>query len=198
MGITGASQSMNSELPQMLQKIKKHTKLPLAVGFGVSNHEHYKVVQEAGADAVVVGSKIINIINESGMLIIGLFLGSDYVNKVQEFCSQLCDLENKNKINSAKEDSDSNVNVEFKEFEIKAEGTRFGEFGGQFVPEALFDCLCELEMVILNINDRRLKMLKQMSHFGRNSEAILAIWEDRHHSMKHHDSQNFLVTTTIS
>lgn len=57
-GTTGQRTSLPADLPAFLRRVRKHTKLPLAVGFGVSRREH---VEEVGkvADAAVIGSAII-------------------------------------------------------------------------------------------------------------------------------------------
>ncbi|MDB6026978.1 MAG: trpA, partial [Verrucomicrobiales bacterium] len=50
---------------EMTAKIHKHTNLPVAVGFGISNPEQARIVAEA-AEAIVVGSAIVNQIAEHG------------------------------------------------------------------------------------------------------------------------------------
>jgi tryptophan synthase alpha chain len=49
----------------MLAKIRAHTNLPIAVGFGISTPEQAGVVARA-ADAVVVGSAVVNQIAQQG------------------------------------------------------------------------------------------------------------------------------------
>jgi tryptophan synthase alpha chain len=49
----------------MTAKIRSHTKLPLAVGFGISNPEQAKLAAQH-ADAIVVGSAVVNRIAEHG------------------------------------------------------------------------------------------------------------------------------------
>lgn len=60
-GVTGLARSTSYELEGLVRRIRKHSKLPLAVGFGVSDRAQ---VQEMGriADAVVVGSAIVKVI----------------------------------------------------------------------------------------------------------------------------------------
>ncbi|MCX6020542.1 MAG: tryptophan synthase subunit alpha, partial [Chloroflexi bacterium] len=58
-GVTGARSQISAGLPAFLERVRAHTSLPLAVGFGISTREH--VEQLTGlADAVVVGSAVIN------------------------------------------------------------------------------------------------------------------------------------------
>jgi tryptophan synthase alpha chain len=44
--------------------IKKHTELPVVVGFGISNREQVKQVARS-ADGVVVGSALVNVIKDN-------------------------------------------------------------------------------------------------------------------------------------
>jgi len=63
-GTTGGSATLNPKLSQYLKKVKKHIKLPLAVGFGISKKEHVEAVWR-NAEIAVIGSAIIQIINKS-------------------------------------------------------------------------------------------------------------------------------------
>lgn len=59
MGVTGTRAAVSSGAPDLVSRIKKVTKLPIAVGLGVSTREQAKSV--AGyADGVIVGSAFIN------------------------------------------------------------------------------------------------------------------------------------------
>ena len=62
-GVTGARASLPSDLPDFLSRVRAHTDLPLAVGFGVSSAEHVRSIGEH-AQAAVVGSALINAIEE--------------------------------------------------------------------------------------------------------------------------------------
>jgi tryptophan synthase alpha chain len=63
-GITGKQQSMTSDAASLVARIRRWSKLPVAVGFGISNSEH--VAQVTGfADAAVVGSAIVEMIEGS-------------------------------------------------------------------------------------------------------------------------------------
>ncbi len=63
-GTTGTRSELNPKLNGYLKKVKKHIKLPLAVGFGISKKEHVEAVWKH-AEIAVVGSAIIQIINKS-------------------------------------------------------------------------------------------------------------------------------------
>jgi tryptophan synthase alpha chain len=64
-GVTGMQKKISSTLPEMTAKIRAHTKLPIAVGFGISNPEQAKLAAQH-ADAIVVGSAVVNQIAEHG------------------------------------------------------------------------------------------------------------------------------------
>jgi tryptophan synthase alpha chain len=63
-GITGTQSSLTSDASQVVTRLKQFTKLPIAVGFGVSNAEHVKAVGEF-ADAAVIGSAIVQLIEKT-------------------------------------------------------------------------------------------------------------------------------------
>ena len=63
-GVTGAREQVSGRSFELLDRVKTHTDLPLAVGFGISNRSH---VEEVGntAEAAVVGSALIRVMLES-------------------------------------------------------------------------------------------------------------------------------------
>lgn len=64
-GVTGMQSQVSDTIAGMIAKIRAHTNLPIAVGFGISNPEQARLV--AGhAEAIVVGSAIVNQIAEHG------------------------------------------------------------------------------------------------------------------------------------
>lgn len=63
-GITGTQSHLTSDAAQVVTRLKQFTKLPVAVGFGISNAEHVKAVGEF-ADAAVVGSAIVQLIEKT-------------------------------------------------------------------------------------------------------------------------------------
>jgi tryptophan synthase alpha chain len=58
-GVTGMQKQVAVNLAPMLATIRRHTKLPIAVGFGISTPAQARAVAGHG-DAVVVGSAIVN------------------------------------------------------------------------------------------------------------------------------------------
>jgi len=61
LGVTGARDQVSSGAAEMVSRIRAHTAMPIALGFGVSRPEH---VAEIGvyADAAVVGSALVSVI----------------------------------------------------------------------------------------------------------------------------------------
>jgi len=82
-GVTGMQSKVASNLASQVAKIHAHTKLPVAVGFGVSNPEQAKLVAQS-ADAVIVGSAVVNQIAEHGK-------SKDLVKRVSEFVKSLAE-----------------------------------------------------------------------------------------------------------
>jgi tryptophan synthase alpha chain len=66
-GVTGTKKTVEDSTVQLIQHVLPFTagKIPLAVGFGISKPEHVKRIISAGADAAIVGSAFINIIQKN-------------------------------------------------------------------------------------------------------------------------------------
>jgi tryptophan synthase alpha chain len=58
-GVTGMQTSVASNLAPQVAKIRAHTDLPVAVGFGISNPKQARLVASS-SDAIVVGSAVVN------------------------------------------------------------------------------------------------------------------------------------------
>lgn len=63
-GVTGTRDALPEDLPALARRVRRFTKLPLAVGFGISQPEHVSVLGGI-ADAAVVGSAIVAAIEKS-------------------------------------------------------------------------------------------------------------------------------------
>src|SRR5947208_11268007 len=63
-GITGAATPDFAKVRQAVAEFKRHTDLPVAVGFGVKTAEHAREIAQ-GADAVVVGTALVEAVRES-------------------------------------------------------------------------------------------------------------------------------------
>ncbi|MCK9152624.1 tryptophan synthase subunit alpha [Methanobacterium alcaliphilum] len=62
MGVTGARKEIKTSTVDLIKRIRKHNKLPIMVGFGISQPVHVKEVISAGAEGAIVGSAIIDIV----------------------------------------------------------------------------------------------------------------------------------------
>lgn len=58
-GVTGARKSVSSDIPASVRKVRRHTKLPIGVGFGISTPEQAREVARS-SDAVIVGSALVS------------------------------------------------------------------------------------------------------------------------------------------
>lgn len=82
-GVTGMQKSLAQNIGEMTAKIRAHTGLPIAVGFGISNPDQARAVAEC-ADAIVVGSAIVNQIASHGK-------SAELVARVKQFTKTLVD-----------------------------------------------------------------------------------------------------------
>ncbi|KAI4599018.1 tryptophan synthetase [Pestalotiopsis sp. 9143b] len=160
-GVTGASGSLNAGLPALVARVKSYSNgKPAAVGFGVSTRDHFRSVAEV-ADGVVIGSQIVSTLQKAE--------AGTGPKAVEEYCAYVCgrsasDGEEQTRevgiveaINGAKEPQAAptvnGVITEHEDADLVAKlgalhgsiPDRFGEFGGQYVPESLMDCLSQLE-----------------------------------------------------
>jgi len=80
-GVTGMQKTVAQNIGEMTAKIRAHTPLPIAVGFGISTPEQARTVAQC-AEAIVVGSAVVNQIAEHGK-------SADLVARVGNFTRQL-------------------------------------------------------------------------------------------------------------
>jgi tryptophan synthase alpha chain len=81
-GVTGARSALRKDLPDFVARVRRHTDLPLAVGFGVSTVEQAETV--AGyADGVIVGSALVDMVARSENLAVGLAEIGRYLHEVR-------------------------------------------------------------------------------------------------------------------
>jgi tryptophan synthase alpha chain len=80
-GVTGMQQTIASNLSLMISKIRQHTNLPIAVGFGISNADQARLVA-ATCDAIVVGSAVVDQIGRHGK-------SADLIERVGQFVQPL-------------------------------------------------------------------------------------------------------------
>ena len=75
LGVTGATSSLGSDLAGSVERVRRATPLPVAVGFGISTPEQARTVARM-ADGVVVGSALVDILGREGVGAARRFLGS--------------------------------------------------------------------------------------------------------------------------
>lgn len=158
MGVTGSSSTstMSSGLPALIARIRSFTPVPLAVGFGVDNRTHFDFVTSAGADGVVIGSRVIKVIIEGAKT-------GKAPEALEAFCREISLTgQERRPLGRARINHNDDAAghpspplpipptdpMEKAETRVKSEGklpSRFGIFGGAYVPESLVDCLSELE-----------------------------------------------------
>jgi len=82
-GVTGMQAKISDTISEMTAKIRAHTDLPIAVGFGISNPAQAREVARH-AEAIVVGSAVVNQIAELGK-------SPELVKRVADFVKSLVD-----------------------------------------------------------------------------------------------------------
>lgn len=63
-GVTGARQTMPEDAPGLVKRLRRFTRLPVAVGFGISTPEQFASVGEF-AEGAAVGSAIVKVIEQN-------------------------------------------------------------------------------------------------------------------------------------
>ncbi len=63
-GVTGSRSSISRNTRELVERVRSHTDLPVAVGFGISTREMVDEVHEY-ADAAIVGSSIVRVVEET-------------------------------------------------------------------------------------------------------------------------------------
>jgi tryptophan synthase alpha chain len=90
-GVTGVRNTLSDHSIRRIIELRKIANpiLPIAVGFGVQNRDHVTMMVNAGADGVIVGSALINIIRESGAKREMLDNLYDFVCEMKDACRHL-------------------------------------------------------------------------------------------------------------
>lgn len=148
MGATGSQGKLSDGIEALLTRVRaKCGDTPLAVGFGVSTREHYTQLAPY-ADGVVVGSYLINLIADAP--------AAERAKTAEEYISELVGKRPPTQhtnigVGSVGGDAAPLAHAEDPILAVADAITndRFGEFGGQYVPEIMHDCLKELETAFL-------------------------------------------------
>ena len=169
MGVTGVTGTMNAALPDLLERVKKYSgNAPAAVGFGVSTRDHFLSVAKI-ADGVVIGSQIITTLAEApagqGAKAVEEYCATVCGRRnapnggltrevgIVETMYEAKEPNGKVHVDAViPERNDKELGLADQiealnstSVDPSAVAARFGEFGGQYVPESLMDCLSELE-----------------------------------------------------
>jgi tryptophan synthase alpha chain len=62
LGVTGAREKLSDLVRPLIADVRKVSRVPIAVGFGISKPEHVADVIKCGADGAIVGSAFVNLI----------------------------------------------------------------------------------------------------------------------------------------
>ena len=65
LGVTGSRDELSDTVEELVGKLKKLTSVPICVGFGISKPQHAAAIARAGADGVIIGSKIVSMIEKN-------------------------------------------------------------------------------------------------------------------------------------
>jgi tryptophan synthase alpha chain len=63
LGITGTHEKYDEHLSAMIQRVRSQTDLPLCLGFGISTPEQARKMLDLGADGVITGSRVIELVD---------------------------------------------------------------------------------------------------------------------------------------
>lgn len=168
MGVTGATGKLSSNLDQLLSRVHDWSgNVPAALGFGVSTREHFLTVQDL-TEGVVIGSQIISVLGQAPAgqaaknaqeylsSVTGRKLERDASGALIREINVLEAVEKKQPVSQPTKvltDADTPSGPGLADQLAALNGTgnptqqpsRFGEFGGQYIPESLMECMAELE-----------------------------------------------------
>jgi tryptophan synthase alpha chain len=65
LGVTGSRQTLSATVETLIRQLKDVTDVPVCVGFGVSTPEHARTIAGAGADGVIIGSRLVGMIEDN-------------------------------------------------------------------------------------------------------------------------------------
>lgn len=65
LGTTGERSGLSKMVKPLITRLKGLTQQPICVGFGISTPEHAREVAQAGADGVIIGSRIVKFIEDN-------------------------------------------------------------------------------------------------------------------------------------
>mmetsp|Transcript_13077 Transcript_13077/g.21647 ORF Transcript_13077/g.21647 Transcript_13077/m.21647 type:complete len:764 (+) Transcript_13077:41-2332(+) len=144
-GVTGARDALPDDLGEFLDRVRSKTDLPLAVGFGISNPDMVQGVSDV-ADGVVVGSAILKAMDAAGEDATTEERAAA-VKKIVSHLTTGC-----KQAEDAKNQATALGQIP-KESIAMSDKSRFGKFGGQYIPETLSVAFAEFEEAYENLKD---------------------------------------------
>jgi len=142
-GVTGARSALPKDLPDFVERVRSKTKLPLVVGFGISNAKMVQGVANI-SDGVVVGSAIVHAIEGAG-------LDATTEQKAEAVRAKISDMCNGLKQTEGAKNQATVLGILPPQTIVRTKNrfdeTHFGQFGGQFIPGILSEAFCAIEDV---------------------------------------------------
>lgn len=143
-GVTGARDSLPDDIQEFISRVRSQTEQPLLLGFGVKTPQQVEEVSSM-CDGVVVGSAILNSIDASPDK-----SPEQKRKEIAEFVATLA------KGTKQKEGAKNQATVLSKDAnppDAVLEGSNFGMFGGQYIPETLSEAFREISEQYAVIKD---------------------------------------------
>lgn len=88
LGVTGTRSQFHSGIDEFLDTVKQASNIPIAIGFGISNHEQYARFSKT-CDGVVVGSALVRKVEETLPLLTNETTKSQGLSEIHAFVKQL-------------------------------------------------------------------------------------------------------------
>lgn len=88
LGVTGARRELSEGIESFLEEVKKHAKVPVAVGFGISTPEQMKQLAPH-SDGIIVGSALVQVIEETEAELLNDKNRSIGLNRIKMFVQNL-------------------------------------------------------------------------------------------------------------
>ena len=157
-GVTGSRASLPPDLPSFISRVRSQTDAPLLVGFGVTTKDQVSACADI-SDGVVVGSAILNSIDPDASK------APEVKGKeIEDFIRGLKDgtIQKEGASNQAKV-----LGKLAQPEEVHIEGSSFGMFGGQYIPETLSEAFREITEQYSIIKDDP-EFLEEIARYRRD------------------------------
>jgi tryptophan synthase len=144
-GVTGARESLPDDLEDFLDRVRSKTTLPLAVGFGISNPGMVQGVSDI-ADGVVVGSAILKAMDAAGE-------DATTEERAAAVKKIVAELTTGCKQKEGATNQATSLGQIPKVSLALSDKSRFGKYGGQYIPETLSVAFAEFEKAYDDLKD---------------------------------------------